>query len=125
MKRTYRLASSSLVHAPGMLLWLKHGYDLADGKDQANRLDILGSWEGVPTEAAIALLTGEVPYTLDGDTVVFEHDDPLFRDLGADEADVFRRWARENYIPGQSISQIWHPVVQDECHLINGEQSNG
>ena len=38
--------------------------------------------------------------------------DPLFRNLDADEAKVFKHWARENYLPGRDINPVWHPVVQ-------------
>jgi hypothetical protein len=44
---------------------------------------------------------------------------PMFRDLSNEEAEEFRQWARDNYIPGSPISSIWHPVVQQECNLIN------
>lgn len=46
----------------------------------------------------------------------------LFRDLTLGEEEDFRKWARENYVPGEPISKIWHPVVQDECHRINKER---
>jgi len=45
----------------------------------------------------------------------------LFRVLGPDEEPEFRQWARDNYQPGDQISDLWHPVVVDECNKINQE----
>jgi len=49
----------------------------------------------------------------------------LFRELQSNEIDEFKKWARENYIPGDAISEVWNPVVQEECSLINKEQRIG
>lgn len=45
----------------------------------------------------------------------------LFRELSQEEAVKFRAWARENYEPLSRISDMWHPVVREECLLINKE----
>jgi len=45
----------------------------------------------------------------------------LFRDLTDQEIKEFRQWARDNYAIGSAISDVWHPVVRDECHKINDE----
>lgn len=50
-----------------------------------------------------------------------KRDKYLFRDLTAEEEVDFRSWARSNYEPNTEISEIWHPVVQDECLKINAE----
>jgi hypothetical protein len=43
----------------------------------------------------------------------------LFSNLSpADEAE-FRKWARDNYKPFEPINGVWHPVVQDECRIMN------
>jgi len=47
---------------------------------------------------------------------------PLFRELNSEEELQFRAWARENYEPHGTISETWHPIVQDECRIINQEQ---
>ena len=46
----------------------------------------------------------------------------FFRELDRLEEADFRQWARDNYTPNSDISPIWHPVVRDECKLINAEQ---
>jgi hypothetical protein len=46
----------------------------------------------------------------------------LHRELNDQEIIQFKAWARENYIPGDHISEIWHPIVQEECILINTEK---
>jgi hypothetical protein len=43
----------------------------------------------------------------------------MFRELSENEAQTFRAWARDNYIPLSPILGIWHPVVQDECRRMN------
>lgn len=50
----------------------------------------------------------------------------MFRQLSPEEEKDFRQWARDNYRSGEPISSAWHPVVQDECRLINeGRTING
>ena len=43
----------------------------------------------------------------------------IFRDLTASEIAKFEAWADANYTPFQSISALWHPVVQERCVAIN------
>lgn len=45
----------------------------------------------------------------------------LFRELTFEEEIQFRAWARENYEPHSYISELLHPIVQDECKIINQE----
>lgn len=42
----------------------------------------------------------------------------MFRLLNKKEEAEFRGWARRNYTPGAEISEVWHPVVQDECRRM-------
>ena len=42
----------------------------------------------------------------------------MFRLLNKKEEAEFRDWARRNYTPGAEISEVWHPVVQDECRRM-------
>lgn len=46
-----------------------------------------------------------------------------FRELDESEDQEFRKWARENYVPLEDISEHWHPVVRDECAKINNESA--
>ena len=46
----------------------------------------------------------------------------LHRDLAEDEMSVFKQWARDNYTAGESIKLIWHPVIVEECKLINKQK---
>jgi len=43
----------------------------------------------------------------------------IFRDLSEKEEKEFRQWARENYTIFDDIKGIWHPVIQDECRIMN------
>jgi len=49
--------------------------------------------------------------------------DSFFKTLDSAEEAEFRAWARENFIPGQKISPVWHPVVRDECRIMTEEQN--
>lgn len=42
----------------------------------------------------------------------------MFRLLNEREEAEFRLWARRNYTPGTEISEVWHPVVQNECRRM-------
>ncbi len=43
----------------------------------------------------------------------------IHRTLDAAECATFRRWARSHYIPNTAIGATWHPVIIDECLLMN------
>ena len=46
----------------------------------------------------------------------------LFRtDISPEEEQEFRQWARDNYTPFEMITGLWHPIVQDECRIMNQE----
>lgn len=46
---------------------------------------------------------------------------PLFRELNEEEEQAFRTHARENYVVGAEIKEIYHLVWQDEAHKMNAE----
>lgn len=43
----------------------------------------------------------------------------MFRTLDEEEKKQFKKWARDNYVPGEEISEVWHPVVREECARMN------
>ena len=47
----------------------------------------------------------------------------IFRTLSSTEERAFREWARANWQAGQYINPLWHPVVRDECALMDAEAS--
>ena len=47
----------------------------------------------------------------------------MFRELSAEEEAPFRQWARDNYEVFSPINGTYHPVVQNECTLMNKEAS--
>lgn len=61
---------------------------------------------------------GFYPYKIRKDSI-------LFRNLTEDEVVEFKKWARDNYKPYDSISGVWHPVIQAECAKINAEGKEG
>lgn len=42
----------------------------------------------------------------------------LFTYLAPEKEAGFREWARDHYRPGEPIREVWHPIVQDECHKM-------
>jgi hypothetical protein len=70
--KTYRLGSNNFVYAPNVVRWAISGYHFEE--DRRTVLDAVMSW-GVPEAAAKALLSGAAPYTIDGETVVFSHEE--------------------------------------------------
>jgi hypothetical protein len=67
--KTYRLGSSSMVYAPGIVAWAING---AAFKRDRKKLAFIGAstWS-IPEGAALALITRKVPHTIEGETVVF------------------------------------------------------
>jgi hypothetical protein len=53
--------------------------------------------------------------------MAYNSNDLLFRSLTDKEEMKFRKWARDNYKPVDEISEVWHPVVQDECKKMKEE----
>ena len=50
----------------------------------------------------------------------------LFRELGDVEIAEFKAYARENHKAGDPIDrEIWHPVIVEECELIDMEAITG
>lgn len=66
---TYRLASNGLCHTPGILAWAINGY--AFPRDRARLTAVFVDGYGLPKPAAKALLSGDAPHTIEGDSVVF------------------------------------------------------
>ena len=46
-------------------------------------------------------------------------DNSFFRVLNAAETEEFKQWARENHKAGDEVKDIWHPVIREECKLID------
>lgn len=68
---TYRLGSSPLVHAPGLIEWAINAY--AFPRDRAVILRVVTeTWPGLPEEHAVLLLSPAISYKRDDDTVIPE-----------------------------------------------------
>lgn len=67
----YRLGSSPLVHAPGFIAWAINAY--AFPRDRAVILRVLTEmWPGLPEDHARLILSRDLPYRLEDDTVVLD-----------------------------------------------------
>ena len=69
--KTYRLGSNQMVFAPGMVEWAING--AAFKKDRAKMVNVIAATWSVPKDAATALLTQKIPYTIEEETVVFSY----------------------------------------------------
>ena len=66
----YTLSSSGLVNTPGLIAWAINGYAFA--KDRAAMVNVIvGTFPQLPKPAIKQLLSKAVPYTVEGDTIVF------------------------------------------------------
>jgi len=70
------LESSSMIHTPGILRWAKAGYPGSRGKSRAAIVQAVSDGYHLPRRVAIGLLTGKIPYRVEGDKVVFTADVP-------------------------------------------------
>lgn len=65
----YKLGSSPLVHAPGLVAWAINAYRTP--KDRAVVLRVvIDTWRGFPEAEARSLLMELRPYSIDGETVI-------------------------------------------------------
>jgi hypothetical protein len=68
---TYRLGSSPLVHAPGLIVWAINAY--AFPRDRAAILRVvIDTWSGLPDETARRLLSGDLAYRVENDAIVID-----------------------------------------------------
>jgi hypothetical protein len=70
--KTYRLGSNEAVHAPGVVHWAKAHY--WHKPDRPALRKVIMGWK-VPEAAVDALLSGAVPYTVEGEAVVFSYEE--------------------------------------------------
>lgn len=68
-KMEYRLGSSSMVSAPGIVRWAINGASFPKDVEAMARV-IAETWS-LPSIAAERLVTKKVPFTIDGEAVVF------------------------------------------------------
>lgn len=66
---TYRLGSSPAVHTPGIITWAINGYHFEDDRPQLRK--VIVETYNLPEIAADQLLSKKVPYSIEGETVVF------------------------------------------------------
>lgn len=71
---TYRLGSSSMVHTPGVIAWAINGYAFEDDRPQLLKT-VCATFATVPKAAVHQLLSKEIPFTVEGETVVFTFDE--------------------------------------------------
>ena len=67
--KTYRLGSSKMINAPGMVAWAINGAHFT--KDRQQMINVIAQGWHIPTDAARKLVTKQVAFTIDGETVVF------------------------------------------------------
>lgn len=63
------------IHVPGLIRWAKKRFAESRG-DRRVMPDLVAERFGLPRALAVALLSGEVDYQVDGEDVVFNWPDP-------------------------------------------------
>lgn len=67
--KTYRLGSSEMFFAPGIVAWAINGANFKN--DRTAMVRVIAQGWGVPKKDALALVTKKVPYIVENDVVVF------------------------------------------------------
>lgn len=73
---TYRLGSSSLIHAPGLIAWAINAFAFPRDRPVTLRI-VTETWPGLEEEHARLLLTRALSYTIEDDTVVLDVSDTI------------------------------------------------
>lgn len=68
--RVFRLGSNASVYAPGLVAWAMKGY--AFPRDSVEVAKFIADTWSIPFDAADSLLSKRAPFTIEGETVVFE-----------------------------------------------------
>lgn len=67
-----RLGSSSFVHAPGVLRWAQALYQVGPPRNKTRAVKVMQSWPAeISNQEWRLLLSGNIDYTVDGETVIF------------------------------------------------------
>lgn len=66
----YRLGSSPLIYAPGVVAWAINGFKFK--RDRKRMIEVIATGWNIPDEAAQALLSGKAKHTVESEAVVFE-----------------------------------------------------
>ncbi len=66
------LTSHPLVHTPGMLRYAEAGYQTSKGRGRTPFINIFAEGYGLDRKVVVGLLSGKIPYRVEGDTVVLE-----------------------------------------------------
>jgi hypothetical protein len=67
--KTYRLGSNEMICAPGLIAWAINGASFK--RDRPAMVRVVSQGWGIPQDAARKLVTKQVPYTIEDETVVF------------------------------------------------------
>lgn len=67
---SYTLQSSSFVHTPGILAWAVNGARFK--RDRPQMVKIIRDTYGLSNDVATGLVTGRIPYAVQGESVIFE-----------------------------------------------------
>ena len=68
--KTYRLGGNSMIHAPGLLRMAANEWRVGKKKQKEWAINVLRAWPGLPDEAIMAILKGQVEIETDGDNAV-------------------------------------------------------
>ena len=69
--KVYKLGSSPLVHAPGILAWAINGFAFEDDREAILGI-MMATWKGIPKDVMAGVLSKRITYKVDGTTVLIE-----------------------------------------------------
>lgn len=49
----------------------------------------------------------------------------MFKQLSESEVAEYQQWARDNFVPGEEVNPVFHPVIQKQCLELEWEYLEG
>lgn len=68
--KNVRLRGNSMIHAPGIIAAAQNLWSQRSAQDKKRGMDIIKTWQGLPKELYIAILSGKAHIETDGDDAV-------------------------------------------------------
>jgi len=82
MKKVVELPSAPMVNTPGLLIWAINGYKFK--KDRKTLVNVFVQGYNLTPEVVNDLLSGKIPYRIEGESVFFEYEECVETSLTVD-----------------------------------------
>lgn len=76
-----RINSNALMHSPGILKYYQAMYSTGKKKDKGLAVEFTNAvfFRGHDVEASEGLLTGKIPYTVEGEAILFDYEGDAYK----------------------------------------------